>query len=291
MAMDKSARKTPAKSIVCADSDALLLDAIGELFRNKGYDVHLARDGLEALRVIRKVRPSCIVLDIVLPKIDGSRVCWLIRQDRNLRDTPVIALSSLGPHDIRRFPELSADAYVAKGPLAVVANNLLLAVRYLEKSGPGHLDGGIFGYEGFRPRKLISEMLLLKRHWETLMRTLDRGMVQLDPDGEILMANARASKILGRKEARLIGERLPSLFPSPDQRVIQELLDERRTAPRPGEDHVVVSLGDQEVSLRFFPVVEEGTCTAMLVTLEPKRLEAIGSKLAARSQAKESPEG
>lgn len=275
MVEKKSDTVRTANSIVFADNDALLLEIIGELLRNKGYEVHLARDGLEALRAIRKLRPSYVILDIVMPKIDGSRVCWLIRQDRQLRETPVIALSALGPQDIRRFPELSADAYVAKGPLAVMGNNLLLAIRYLEETGPGHFEGGIFGYEGFRPRKLISEMLLLKRHWETLMRSLDRGVLELDKHGRILMANTRASEILGRKEARLIAESLPSLFPSRDRRVVQQLLDELGTAPLRDECQVVVSLNDLEVSLRFSLVVEEGECTAILVTLDARRPDAI----------------
>jgi PAS domain S-box-containing protein len=275
MTMEKSGKMTAAKPIVFADNDALLLEVIGELLRNRGYEVHLARDGLEALQAIRKLKPSYVILDIVMPKIDGSRVCWLIRQDSQLRETPVIALSGLGPQDIRRFPELSADAYVAKGPLAVMGNNLLLAIRYLEETGPGHFEGGIFGFEGFRPRKLISEMLLLKRHWETLMRSLDRGVLELDKDGRILMANARASEILGRKEARLIAESLPSLFPSRDQRVVQQLLDELQTAPPRDECQVVVSLNDLEVSLRFSSVVEEGECTAVLVTLDARRPEVV----------------
>lgn len=291
MTIDKSGKKTAAKSVVFADNDALLLEAIGELLRNKGYEVHLARDGLEALRVIRELKPSFVILDIVMPKIDGSRVCWLIRQDRQLRETPVIALSGLGPQDIRRFPELSADAYVAKGPMAMVGNNLLLALRYLEEAGPGHFEGGIFGYEGFRPRRLISEMLLLKRHWETLVRSLDHGVLELDGDGRVLMANARASEILGRKEARLIGESLPSLFPPREQRAVEQLLDELQKAPPRGQCQVVASLNDVEVSLRFSSVVEEGKCTAVLVTLEPKRPETIGSKIAARSQARKSAGG
>lgn len=289
--MEKSAKKAAARSIICADSDALLLEAIGELLRNKGYDVHLARDGLEALRAIRKVNPSVIVLDIVLPKIDGSRVCWLIRQDRRLRDTPIIALSGLGPQDIRRFPELSADAYVAKGPLTVVANNILLALQYVEGRGRGDFAGGIFGYEGFRPRKLISEMLLLKRHWETLIRTLDCGVMELDQDGNILMANARAGEILGVKEARLIAGSLASLFPPRDQRIVQQLLDEFRTVPVRDKSQVVLSLNDQEVSLRFSSIVEEGRCTAVLVTLELKRPEAAGSKSATCPRGGDFPEG
>lgn len=279
MSAEKPDSKPPAKSIVFADNDVLLLEAIGELLKNKGFKVHPAHDGLEALQVIRKLEPDYVILDIVMPKIDGSRVCWLIRQDRRLRDTPIIAFSSLGPRDIRRFPELSADAYVAKGPLAVVANNILMAIKYVEEKGRGNFGGGIFGYDGFRPRQLISEMLILKRHYETLVRAFKAGILELDPDGRILMANAGASDIFRKKEIQLIAEDLPSLFPSRDRRVIQEILSELKKAHAAEDSRVAVSLHGQDVSMRFTTAVEEGKCTGILVILEPIRRETGASKL------------
>ena len=115
---------------------------------------------------------------------------------------------------------------------------------------------------------MISEMLLLKRHWETLMRTLDHAVLELDQDGRILMVNGPASEMLGKKEARLTGESLPSLFSPNDQRAIQQLLDELRTAPLRDERQIVVSLSNVEISLRFSCVVEEGESTATLVILD-----------------------
>ena len=104
----KKADDQPApKSIVFADNDPLLQEALGELLRDKGYEVHMASDGLEALLTIRRVRPSFVLLDIVMPKIDGSRVCWLIRQDQHLRNTPIIAISGLSlPRCVRRSAAL-----------------------------------------------------------------------------------------------------------------------------------------------------------------------------------------
>jgi PAS domain S-box-containing protein len=273
--MDKSSNKATSKSIVFAENDVLVLEAMSEILREKGYEVHPARDGLQALRAIREMKPSYVILDIVMPKIDGSRVCWLIRQDRRLRDTPIIAFSALSPQQIRRFPELSADAYVAKGPLGVVANSLLLAIRYLDERGRGDFEGGIFGYEGFQPRQLFGEMLFVKRHYETLMRTLDCGVLELDQDGRILMANTGASEILGKKEIQLIAEDLPSLLPPRDGRVIQEILNDLKRSRVQEECRVLVTLRGQEVSLRFSSAVEEGECTGILVTLAPKHLETM----------------
>jgi PAS domain S-box-containing protein len=274
---DTPAKKTP-KTVVFADNDVLLLEAIPELLRTKGLDVYPARDGLEALQAIRKLKPSYVILDIVMPKIDGSRVCWLVRQEPNLRDTPIIAFSALGPQDIRRFPELSADAYVAKGPLGIVVQNILLAMKYVDDRGRGGFEGGIFGYEGFHPRKIISEMVLSKRHWEGLMRAFGAGVLELDQDGRILMANAGASEILGKKEIHLIAESLPSLFPARDRQVIQEMLNEVKKARLPEEFQMVVSVRSQELSLRFSSIVEEGECMGIVVTLEPRQLKATAAK-------------
>jgi two-component system, cell cycle sensor histidine kinase and response regulator CckA len=258
-----------SKSIVLADHDPLVQETLGELLRDKGYDVHIARDGLEALLAIRKVKPGFVLLDIVMPKIDGSRVCWLIRQDRNLRNTPIIAITSLSPQDIRRFHELSADAYVAKGPLAVMANNLLSAIKYVEQGGRGDLvEGGIFGFEGFRPRQLISQMLIVKGHYESLMRLFECGVVELDEAGRILMANVGASKILGKKEQDLIGEMLPSFFPPPDRRAIQDLLDELTKARLPEEHRMGACIQEREMSLRLCSTVEDGKCNGIIATIE-----------------------
>jgi two-component system alkaline phosphatase synthesis response regulator PhoP len=266
-------QSTP-KSIVLADHDPLLHEALGELLRDKGFEVHLARDGLEALLSIRKVKPNFVLLDIVMPKIDGSRVCWLIRQDLHLRNTPIIAVSGLSPQDIRRFHELSADAYVAKGPLAVMANNILSAIKFVEQGGRGDLvEGGIFGFEGFRPRQLISQMLLVKRHYESLMRSFDCGVIELDENGRILMANVWASKILGKKEQTLIGEALSSFVASKDRRSIQDHLDELSKARLPEECRVVACIQERELSLRFCSTVEDGKCNGTIVTIEPRSQE------------------
>ncbi len=271
MTNKKSDDPGTTKSIVFADNDALLQEALGELLRDKGYEVHIAGDGLEALLTIRKVKPSFVLLDIVMPKIDGSRVCWLIRQDRHLRNTPIIAISGLSPQNIRRFPELSADAYVAKGPLAVMANNVLSALKFLEQGGRGDLvEGGIFGFEGFRPRQLISEMLFVKRHYENLMRSLECGVIELDENGRILLANVVASKILGKKEQDMIGEILPSFFPPRDRRAIQDLLDELNRTRLPEECRVVAGLQERELSLRLCSTVEDGKCTGIIAIIEPR---------------------
>jgi len=257
------------KTVVFADNDPILFEAIPELLRTKGFEVHPTRDGLETLETIRRLKPNYVILDIVMPKIDGSRVCWLMRQDATLRHTPVIAFSALSPEQIRRFPELSADAYVAKGPLAVVAKNLLAAIKYLDERGTGDLEGGIFGYEGFQSRRLISEMLGLKRYWETLVRVFESGVLGLDEDGRVLLANPAATGLFGRSETRIIGESLAALFSAPDRRTIQQAIGELKKTRLPEDRQLESSVGEQRVRLRLSSIVEDGACSGVLAILEP----------------------
>ena len=273
MATPKADGRSGPLTVVFADNDPIVLEAITELLRTKGYEVHPTKDGLEALQAIRRIHPSYVILDIVMPKIDGSRVCWLVRQDPQLRHTPIIAFSALSPEQIRRFPELSADAYVAKGPLAVVASNLLMAIKYLEERGRGDLQGGIFGYEGFHSRRLISEMLVLKRYWEALIRTFEHGVLGLDEEGRILMANPVASRLLGKKETRLIGESMAALTAASDREAIQETLSEIKKARLPADYRMEVAFGKRRLRLRLSGIVEDGACTGILVVLDPQVVE------------------
>jgi len=270
MSTPTPANESPGKTVVFADNDPILSEAIPELLRAKGYEVHPTQDGLETLQTIRRLKPNYVILDIVMPKIDGSRVCWLIRQDAALRHTPVIAFSALSPEQIRRFPELSADAYVAKGPLAVVASNLLVAIKYLDERGTGDLEGGIFGYEGFQSRRLISEMLGLKRYWETLVRIFEDGVLGLDEEGRVLLVNPAAIRLFGRSEIRIIGEPLGSFLAAPDRKAVQQTIGELKKTRLQEDRHLELNLGEQRVCLRLSNIVEDGMCCGILAILDSK---------------------
>jgi PAS domain S-box-containing protein len=259
------------KTIVLADDDPGVRDPLAELLRHKGYGVQVARDGLEALRTIRATKSDYVILDIIMPKLDGSRVCAMIRQDPSLRHTPVIALSALSLEQLRRFSALSADAYVAKASLSVMAGNVLRAIKRLEEGGRGELGGGIFGYHGFRARSLVGQTLAARQHWETLVRSFPHGVLELDADGAILMANAEASRILGRQESRLIGEPFADLVAPRDKAAVEQTLAEL-AKPRLGEEsRLTTTLGGVEAAVRLASAAEGGACSAILVTVEFQR--------------------
>ena len=105
---------TKKRILVVEDEESLLkLESI--LFTSKGYDVTGARDGRSALEAIERDRPDLVVLDIMLPDLDGFEVCRLIKENPEHGALPVIMLTAKkSSKDLQRGREAGADAYITK---------------------------------------------------------------------------------------------------------------------------------------------------------------------------------
>jgi len=102
------------KVLVIDDSNTIRRSA--ELFlRQAGYEVILAEDGFDALSKISDHQPQVIFVDIVMPRLDGYQTCALIKQNPQLKSTPVIMLSSKdGVFDRARGRLAGSDRYLTK---------------------------------------------------------------------------------------------------------------------------------------------------------------------------------
>jgi len=90
-------------------------EMISDLLRKSGLDVTVAGDGLEALEKIEGLCPDLIVLDIVMPKMNGYEVCRRLKADPKTQNVPVVMCSSKGEEFDRYWGmKQGADAYIAK---------------------------------------------------------------------------------------------------------------------------------------------------------------------------------
>jgi CheY-like chemotaxis protein len=256
------------KAVVLVDDDPMILVAMTEVLTGAGYEVHTARDGLEALALVRAVKPDYVILDVVLPKLDGGRLCAALRQDPRFRDIPIIALSGLGPQDHGYFPQLNADAYVAKGRLPVAAQNLLTVLGQFGKAGPEKVKGEVLGYDEFRSRRIVSELLQERRHLVAILRVLAPGALELDREGRIVWANAGACKALGKTEAELVGELFVALAPTDEQPWLRRLVADLVQSEEAAQHVTALFIGAKHLGARLVPVVEDGACTGLLILLE-----------------------
>jgi len=103
------------KKIIIADDEHKILMSLEYSFRKNGYDVYIARDGTEVLEFLKTMVPDVILLDIMMPNLDGYSTLEIIRKEEALKDTKVIFLSAKNnPKDIEKGLEMGADAYVTK---------------------------------------------------------------------------------------------------------------------------------------------------------------------------------
>jgi DNA-binding response OmpR family regulator len=254
-------------TVVLVDDDAMILEAMTEVLSGAGYAVHTARDGLEGLALIRAVKPDYIILDVVLPKLDGGRLCAALRQDLRFHRTPIISFSGLSPQDQTFFDGVKADAYVAKGRLPVTAQNLLTALRGLSESRPEEMKGQVLGYEDFRSRRIVSELLRERRHLVAILRALAPGALEVDRDGTIAWVNAGAAAVLEMTEAELVGEAFVALVPPADQPGVRRLLSDVVQSEESAQVVTALNFDGRLVSVRLVPIVEDEICAGVLVIL------------------------
>jgi len=119
----------PDERILVVEDEATIADLIAEGLRRHGYLVERARDGDTALDMAETLVPDLIVLDLMLPGMDGWEICRRIRQYRKTRDVPILMLTARrDERDVVAGLELGADDYMKK-PFSM--NELMARVKAL----------------------------------------------------------------------------------------------------------------------------------------------------------------
>lgn len=104
-----------AQNILIIEDDKFLRELISQKLNKEGYDVSEAIDGEEGIKKIRDEKPDLILLDLILPGIDGFEVLSLMKKDSSLSSIPVIILSNLGQkEDVEKGLKLGAVDYLIK---------------------------------------------------------------------------------------------------------------------------------------------------------------------------------
>lgn len=89
-----------AKKILLVDDDVYIRDLYAEVLKDEQYDVFIAADGEEALSMIDQNPFDLILLDVMMPKVDGIQVLTKVKSDEKTKSTPVIMLTNFGQEDL-----------------------------------------------------------------------------------------------------------------------------------------------------------------------------------------------
>lgn len=101
--------------IMAVDDDVEVLETLGRVLKHEAFDVTLAGSGAEALKLLESVRPDMLILDIIMPEMDGITVCRRLRRDARYASLPILFLTAKGStDDIVTGLDAGADDYVVK---------------------------------------------------------------------------------------------------------------------------------------------------------------------------------
>ena len=175
----------PSDTILAVDDEVHILELISFNLKAAGYHVVTALTGEEALKRCEVERPSLVLLDIMLPGIDGLEVCRRLKGDRMTSNIPIIMLTARGDEvDKILGLELGADDYITKPfsvrELGARVKSLLRRVAPQQESEPQTLRAGdimidITNYEAFKGGEKLS--LTLKELELLKVLVLSRGKV------------------------------------------------------------------------------------------------------------------
>lgn len=116
---DPVAARPMTKTVLIVEDNDLNMKLFHDLLDAHGYQTLQTRDGLEALELARENRPDLILMDIQLPEVSGLEVTKWLKDDEQLRDIPVVAVTAFAMKgDEERIREGGCEAYISK-PISV----------------------------------------------------------------------------------------------------------------------------------------------------------------------------
>ena len=104
-----------ATKILLIDDEPNIVFMLSHRLKQNGYEIIAGKDGQEALDLTKKENPDLIILDLMLPKMNGYTVCGLLKRDAKFSHIPIIMLTARAQEsDRKQGKEAGADAYVKK---------------------------------------------------------------------------------------------------------------------------------------------------------------------------------
>ncbi len=117
------------KRILVVDDEIGALTLIGIMLDRGGFEVLKARDANQALAILDKETPDLIILDVMMPGVDGIELCQIIRKRKETAETPILILSARGDAEsVMRGMDAGASDYL---PKPILHHDLVAKVRHM----------------------------------------------------------------------------------------------------------------------------------------------------------------
>ncbi|MFQ5657560.1 MAG: response regulator [Candidatus Methylomirabilales bacterium] len=256
------------RKVVVADNDQLFVALVQEALEDGGYQVFPAFDGMEALDQVRREEPDYIILDLVMPKLDGAEVCRHLKEDPSLHSIPVILVTGTAPEAAHWLKEVKANAFVAKRAAEATFQDLSLILQaFDEGAGPPTWAQEIRSLEELQPRKIVTELLAHASHMNALFQNLGEGILFLDSSQRVIYVNPTGAALLQCQERKLVGTPLSTILGSTNNDPLLQALSAGAAQERSATRRIVYPFRDRTYHVTVTDLLGEGWAAGQLVLI------------------------
>ena len=260
------------KKILIVDDNRLLRKFLSTHLEKEGHHVQTAEDGFAALELLSTFTPDVMFIDLFMPKIDGERLCQIIRSREALAGCYVVILSAGIAETGKDYTKIGANACIAKGSFSSMAKNVLTAVQDSDSPAKELPHKPIIGLDAVYSRQLTKELISKNRHLETILESMTEGFLEVFSE-RVVFANQAAVDMLNTSMESLLYAFPPDLFKGRARKYITSLIS---TAPPPESDpDATFDVNDRKITVKSYSVEGEPDTSIIILSdvTEQKKLE------------------
>ena len=185
------------EKILIVDDEEHILELLDFNLKNAGYETFIATDGIEAVKIAKEEKPNLILLDLMIPGIDGFDVCKEIKKDKDMKNTSIIMLTAKGEElDKILGLELGADDYITK-PFSV--RELLARVKAVLRRTAvfNEEESDIYESKSLKVDFERHEVIVNDSKVDLTLKEFELLQILIKNKGKILMRETLLDKIWG----------------------------------------------------------------------------------------------
>ncbi|MEE9217609.1 MAG: response regulator [Acidobacteriota bacterium] len=254
--------------VLVVDNNRFYTTLIGDHLREKGFTVTEEMSGAGALRALEDRRPDLIILDLIMPEIDGVQVCKYLKSRRELCSIPVIILSGVLVEEIKDFESLGARAFVAKMQAEKVLEGIDRSIEWVRRGEPEVLVGG---FQEMHRREVVKELLEELEGRTCILESLSEGAVQINAEDNIVYCNDTFGKMLGQQSWEPLNRSIIECFPEHREQV-RALVRGVRATPSKSQ-RLELQLGERTLEIRASSLRQPDQGGGLVLLIEDRTIQ------------------
>jgi PAS domain S-box-containing protein len=213
--------------ILLVDDTPVNIDVLSKSLMNEGYNIFAAPSGDMALKIVEKIGPDLILLDVMMPGLDGFETCQRLKSKESTKDIPIIFITARADKsDVVNGFQLGGVDYITKPfnyeeVLRRVETHLKIRKLMMNQKDLNN-----------KLTDLNDELVEGRNHYQVISEKTSDGIFKLDQEKKVISCNSKFSSILGYQEREIVGVPIEKLVNVPTPEIIMPQLTTKRFGDR-----------------------------------------------------------